>query len=110
MRFGAQNGAGTEVATSSNVPSFAPEVTAEGLVLWRLGRDRARQLRCEVKELAQTLLVRVHNPVTSRTVISESYGSVRMAVDRAFYLRDQYIASGWTVIDTESADASGGPA
>ena len=83
------------------MPSLAPEVTSHGLVLWRLRRDRTRQLRCEVKDLSPVLLLRVHDPMTSRTVVSESHDNIRVTVDRARYLRDQYIEAGWTFVDEE---------
>ena len=97
----AHHGTGTKLATSVRVPSLAPEVTSQGLVLWRLRKDRARQLWCEVKDQSSTLLIRVHNPVTSRTAVSETYDSIQLAVDRADYLRDQYTAAGWQLVDGE---------
>ena len=82
------------------MPTRVPELTANGLVLWRLGRDK-RQVCCEVRDVAEGLSLRVHDPGQARTAVSEVHETVEAIVTRADRLRTQFAAAGWHLCDDD---------
>ena len=80
------------------MPALAPELTADGLVLWRVRRSE-RQVWCEVKDLSGELLIRVLDPATARSVVSEVHDTVAAVVGRAVQLQHQFSAAGWELVD-----------
>ena len=94
---------GSPVAESnSSRPDAAllPEVTANGLVLWRL-RVPDHQLWCTVEDFAGELALRVHDQATDQTMISETHDTAASVVERADELRDRFMADGWDVVDVD---------
>ena len=72
---------------------LVPELTTDGLVLWRL-RDPDYQLWCTVEDFAGQLALRVYEPGTGRTAVVEAH-TVASVVGRADELRIQFVAEGW---------------
>ncbi len=98
LRSNAHKRTGTRIATLVPVPALAPELTADGLVLWRVRRSE-RQVWCEVKDLSGELLIRVLDPATARSVVSEVHDTVAAVVGRAVQLQHQFSAAGWELVD-----------
>ena len=84
--------------------ALLPEVTASGLVLWRL-RISDHQLWCTVEDFAGELVLRVQDHATGHTVISETHITAASVVESADELRDQFIAGGWDMVDGEVDDS-----
>ena len=108
LRLDAHIETGTGIATVVPMSALAPELTADGLVLWRLRRGAERRLYCEVKDLAGELLIRVHDPATARTAVSEVHETIAAVVDRAEHLRRQYSAAGWQLVDVDVGEPESG--
>ena len=58
-----------------------------------------RQVWCEVKDLSGELLIRVLDPATARSVVSEVHDTVAAVVGRAVQLQHQFSAAGWELVD-----------
>ena len=98
--------AGRSVADSfSSRPDAAllPEVTADGLVLWRL-RVPDHRLWCTVEDIAGQPLLRVFDPSTRQTVAHDTLDTAALVVQRADDLRDLFIASGWEQVDVDPGE------
>ena len=78
-----------------------PEVTAHGLVLWRLRRSPEEQLWCSVRNFAGELTLVVQDPAAARTAVAEPHPHIASLVGRAETLRDQLIAAGWQMVDVD---------
>ncbi len=78
---------------------LVPELTTDGLVLWRL-REPNRQLWCTVEDFAGQLALRVYDPGTGHTAVAEAH-TVASVVGRADELRIQFVAEGWELVDVD---------
>ena len=78
-----------------------PELTASGLVLWRLRRSSDQQLWCSVRDRDGELGLTVHEPAADRTLVSELHQSITPLVNRADNLRHQLVDAGWQVVDVD---------
>ena len=87
--------------TSFLMPAFLPEVTADGLILWRLRRTPEQQLWCAVSEFAGELALTVHDVATDQMPVAETYWDIESLVSRAEALRDQFLAAGWEAVDVD---------
>ncbi len=81
--------------------TYLPEVTAEGLVLWRVRRSPDEQLWCSVHDFVGELSMTVHNPSTPRTADAEVHSNIGSLIDRADHLQKQLLAAGWEVVDVD---------
>ncbi len=79
--------------------TLAPEVTAHGLVLWRLRCPPDRRLRCLVGKFSGKLVLAVHSK--GKVLVAESYTDIGALVARADALKDSYARNGWEEFDTE---------
>ena len=78
--------------------ALPPEVPANGLVLWRLRRD-GREWWCSVADVAERLVLRVHDPNAERTALTETHDTAASVVARADELRAQFADDGWKVVE-----------
>ena len=81
--------------------TLLPELTAKGLVLWRLRWSPEQPLWCSVRGGAGGLTLTVHNPATDQTSVREAHPTVTILVDRAENLRSQLVAAGWKALDVD---------
>ncbi len=77
------------------------ELTASGLVLWRLRWSSDHHIWCTVQDRNGELILTVHEPATDRIVMTETHDDIGPVVDRARHLCDQYMANGWQCIDID---------
>ena len=82
---------------------FLPEVTANGLVLWRLRLSSDQQLWCSVRDPddAAELALTVCDPAADWAISSEVHADIGRLIDRAESLRDQLVADGWQAVDVD---------
>ncbi len=80
-----------------------PEVTASGLVLWRLRLSSAQQRWCSVRvaDDAGELVLTIFDPGTDGALISEAHADIGLLIDRAESLRDQLVAAGGVIVDVD---------
>ena len=83
------------------MPALFPEVTTDGLILWRLRRAPERQLWCAVSEFAGELALTIHDIPTDRMPVAETHWDIGSLVDRAEALRAQFLAAGWEAVDVD---------
>ena len=80
--------------------TLLPELTAQGLVLWRLRWSTEQQLWCSVHEGSRGLTLTVHNPATDETSVTEA-STITILINRAENLRNQLVAAGWKAVDVD---------
>ena len=80
---------------------FLPEVSATGLVLWRLRRSSAEQYWCSVCDREGELVLTLGNPSSSGMAVSEKHSDISSVIDRAEHLRQQFCATGWVMVDVD---------
>ncbi len=90
----------TESFSSRPDAALLPEVTADGLVLWRL-RVPGHALWCTVEDIAGQLLLRVYDPSTGQTMAHDTLDTAALVVQRADDVRDLFIADGWELVDVD---------
>ncbi len=78
-----------------------PEVTASGLILWRLRLSPEEQLWCSVHDFAGDLSLTVQDPAEARTAAAAAHPNIGSLIDRAEHLRDQLEAAGWRLVDVD---------
>ncbi len=80
-----------------------PEVTASGLILWRLRLSSAQQRWCSVcvPDDAGELVLTICDPGTDWALISEAHADIGLLVARAESLRDQFVAAGAVIVDVD---------
>jgi hypothetical protein len=83
------------------VTVLMPELTARGLVLWRLRRSSDQQLWCSVHESSGELKLTVHEPSADRTLVSEVHLTIAPLVERAEHLQERLVSAGWQLVDVD---------
>ena len=81
--------------------SLFPELTNEGLVLWRLRRTSEDQLWCAVTDFAGELALTVHDVASDQVKVAETHWDIVSLVDRSDELRDEFVELGWTLVDVD---------
>ena len=81
-----------------------PEVSAEGLVLWRVRQPPRQELCCCITECGGELMLGVHDIVTDDVLFAEVHRNVVSLMSRAEELRDEYLALGWHACDLAETD------
>lgn len=84
-----------------HMASLLPELTSEGLTLWRLRRTSDDQLWCSASEFSGELVLTVHDLASDQTKVAETHWDVVSLVDRSEELRDDFIQMGWTLVDVD---------
>ncbi len=92
---------GAVLATRRAVTVLLPELTARGLVLWRLRRSSDQQLWCSVHESGGELSLTVHEPSGDRTLVSEVHLTIAPLVERAEHLQERLVDAGWQLVDVD---------
>ncbi len=83
------------------VPTLLPELTAAGLVLWRIRRSPEHQLWCVVGDLRGELTLTTYDPVSDAVPVEEVFQTITSLVSRADALKEQFTTSGWELIDVD---------
>ena len=81
--------------------TYLPEVTAEGLILWRMRRSPHEQLWCSVHDFAGELSLTIQNPAQPGTADAEVHSNIGSVIDHADRMRDQLLAGGWEIVDID---------
>ena len=81
-------------------PSF-PEVTTQGLILWRVRHSDGDQSWCGVSIEDGELELFVYNPETDKTPLAETHLHITSLLQRAERIRDDYVARGWQLVDVD---------
>lgn len=71
-----------------------PELTANGLVLWRVRQPPDRQAWCYVTEFCGEVTLSVHDLGTDDVFIAEVHSSLSSLVERADRIRQRLLAAG----------------
>ena len=103
VRSSAHGCTGTEFARSrlGPVPILLPELTADGLVLWRLRRTPEDQLWCMVGEFAGELALTLHDQASRLVPVAEFHQTIASVVNRAETLQAEFVTAGWEVVDVD---------
>ena len=83
------------------VTTLLPELTAAGLVLWRIRRSPEHQLWCVVGDLDGELTLTTYDPASDTVPVEEVYPTITALVSRADALRDQFTTAGWELVDVD---------
>ena len=83
------------------VPTLLHELTADGLILWRLRWTANHQMWCVVEDSADNLALTVYEQGSNRVPVFEVHETITSVVSRANALRDQAVAAGWEVVDVD---------
>ena len=78
-----------------------PEVSAEGLVLWRVRRSPDVQVWCSVRSDAGGLVLTLHDPGKTRKEVTKSYAHIGSLVESAERVRGRLVAAGWQMVDVD---------
>ena len=81
--------------------ALLPELTAAGLVLWRIRRSPEHQLWCVVGDLHGELTLTTYDPASDTVPVEEVHLSIMALVSRANTLREQFTTSGWELVDVD---------
>ena len=85
-----------------------PEVTTDGLVLWRL-RRRQQEFVCRVTDFCGELALVVHNLARRDVPRGEAHQDIVSLVRRADAVRNIYLAAGWREVDPEASELHNEP-
>ena len=80
----------------------APEVTDQGLALWRLHRAPEQYLRCLVGTFERKLILAIRSE--GKMLLVESHMDILDLVARADMMKAAYVAQGWAEFDSEQDD------
>ena len=82
----------------------APEVTDQGLALWRLHRPPDQHLRCLVGTYENKLVLAIR--AEGKMLLVESHADITALMQRADTMRESYLKQGWEVYDSPKDDAA----
>ena len=77
------------------------ELTANGLVLWRLRRSSNQQLWCTAFERDGELTLTFHDPASERRPVAETHGHIASLMERADELRVLLVGASWEELDVD---------
>ena len=83
--------------------AHAPEITTQGLVLWRLQRSPERHIRCLVGRFGAKLVLAVHSE--GKVLVAESHSDIVSIVSQSDAMRASYLRKGWEEVESERDDA-----
>ena len=81
-----------------------PELTPDGLVLWRLSRTRDYQLCCYVTEFCGEVTLSVHDLDTGDVPIAETHFDIITLFNRTEQLRRDFLTTGWVPLELHEED------
>lgn len=85
----------------SHMTPFLPELSLDGLVLWRLRRESHQQLWCSVSDFAGEFALTVNNLGTGQVLVAEAHPEISPLMNRVVGLRDQFVSAGWHEVDVD---------
>ena len=80
---------------------FLPELSIDGLVLWRVRRESHQQLWCSVSDFAGEFALTVNNLGTGQVLVAEAHEELAPLMNRVWGLRDQFVSAGWDEVDVD---------
>lgn len=83
------------------MPTLLPELTADGLVLWRVRRSPEHQLWCVVGDFGGELTLTVYDLASDKVPVKEVHSAIASLVSRADALQREFTATGWELIDVD---------
>ena len=83
--------------------TLAPEVTAHGLVLWRLHRSPEQRLHCLVGKFSGKLVLAIHSE--GKVLVAESHSDIVTLVNQVETMKASYMQKGWDELDEERDDS-----
>ncbi len=83
--------------------AHVPEITTQGLVLWRLQRTPERHVRCLVGRFGAKLVLAVHSE--GKVLVAESHSDIISVVTQSDAMRASYLRQGWEELESERDDA-----
>ena len=83
------------------VPTLLPELTADGLVLWRVRRAPEHQLWCVVGDFGGQLTLTVYDLSSDKVPVEEVHPAIASLVSRAEVLQREFTTAGWESIDVD---------
>ena len=83
--------------------AHAPEITTQGLVLWRLQQTPERHIRCLVGRFGAKLVLAVHSE--GKVLVAESHSDIVSVVTQSDAMRASYLRKGWEEVESERDDA-----
>ena len=86
------------------MPARFPELTPDGLVLWRLQQNRDHQLCCYVTEFCGEITLSIHDLDTGEVPIAETHFDVSTLVHRTEQLRRDFLTTGWLPFELDEED------
>ena len=84
-----------------HVSPYLPELSIDGLVLWRLRRESHQQLWCSVSDFAGEFALTVNNFGTGQVLVAEAHEEIGPLMNRVWGLRDQFVSAGWDEVDVD---------
>ena len=79
-----------------------PEVSADGLVLWRVRRSPDAQLWCTVRDGKRGgLVLTLHDPGKRRREVTKCFSHIGSLVEWAERVRGRLVTAGWQVVDVD---------
>ena len=94
---------GAGVAENRDMTALAPEITSQGLALWRLKRSSTRHIRCLVGRFSGKLVLAIHSE--GKVLVAESHSDIVRLVNQAEAMKAAYLRKGWTEIESEQDDS-----
>ena len=80
--------------------AILPEISAAGLVLWRLLRAPDRQAWCYVTEFCGEITLSVHELASDDVFMAEVHSDMQALVGRAEQIQQELLAAGWQLSDS----------
>jgi len=81
--------------------AYLPELTADGLILWRMRRSSHEQLWCSVHDFAGALSLTLQDPAAPRAAAAEAHPEIGSLIDRANHLQEHLLSAGWELVDVD---------
>ena len=83
------------------VPTLLPELTADGLVLWRARRSPEHQLWCVVGDFGGELTLTIYDLASDKVLVEEVHKTIASLVSRADSLQCEFTTAGWELVDVD---------
>ena len=68
----------------NTVAPFLPELSIDGLVLWRLRRESHQQLWCSVSDFAGEFALTINNLGTGQVLVAEAHSEIAPLMNRVW--------------------------
>ena len=78
-----------------------PEVTLDGLILWRVRRSPSEQLWCSVRQRGEGLALTIQDPGRPQVTATTVCADIAVLVEAMEHLREDLVATGWQMVDVD---------